>query len=237
MRAAIIDDRAEDRAILHRELDTILRERGYSVEGIDLFSGGEEFLAKFRGGRYDLVFLDIYMEGINGIQTAREIRRTDKNVRLIFVTTSNDFAAESYELRADYYLLKPFVHADIIKALAVIDLADYEKQRNVVLPDGSTCLLHDIVFSEYYNHKIILHLKGGQTRNLRASQAAMESILCSNGFFMACTKGIIVNFEYVKRIEDGTVFLEGNNQVPVSRRRVADIRKAHAAYLFGQVRK
>ena len=99
MRAAIIDDRAEDRAILHRELDTILRERGYSVEGIDLFSGGEEFLAKFRGGRYDLVFLDIYMEGINGIQTAREIRRTDKNVRLIFVTTSNDFAAESYELR------------------------------------------------------------------------------------------------------------------------------------------
>ena len=177
MRAAIIDDRAEDRAILHRELDTILRERGYGVEGIDLFSGGEEFLAKFSGGRYDLVFLDIYMEGINGIQTAREIRRTDKNVRLIFVTTSNDFAAESYELRADYYLLKPFVHADIIKALAVIDLADYEKQRTVALPDGSTCLLHDIVFSEYYNHKIILHLKGGQTRNLRASQAAMESIL------------------------------------------------------------
>ena len=119
----------------------------------------------------------------------------------------------------------------------MIDLADYEKQRTVALPDGSTCLLHDIVFSEYYNHKIILHLKGGQTRNLRASQAAMESILCSNGFFMACTKGIIVNFEYVKRIEDGTVFLEGNNQVPVSRRRVADIRKAHAAYLFGQVRK
>ena len=79
MRAAIIDDRAEDRAILHRELDTILRERGYSVEGIDLFSGGEEFLAKFRGGRYDLVFLDIYMEGINGIQTAREIRRKAMN--------------------------------------------------------------------------------------------------------------------------------------------------------------
>lgn len=237
MRTAIIDDRADDRETLRRELDTILRERGYSVEGIDIFSGGEEFLEQFKAGKYDLIFLDIYMAGINGIQTATEIRRSDKTVRLIFVTTSNDFAAESYALRADYYLLKPFVHADIIKALTVINLAEYEKQRTVSLPDGSTCLLHEIIFSEYYNHKVILHLKSGQVKNLRTSQAAMETILCSNDFFMACTKGIIVNFEYVKRIEDGTIFLEENNQVPVSRRRMTDIRKAHAAYLFGQVRK
>ncbi len=236
MRAAIIDDRPDDRTTLCRELDTVLRERGYHVEAIDLFSGGEDFLALFKAGKYDLVFLDIYMAGINGIQTATEIRRTDQSVRLIFVTTSNDFAAESYALRADYYLLKPFVHADIVKALTVIDLADYEKQRIVTLPDGSTCHLHDIIFSEYFNHKIVMHLRKGQVKNLRASQAVMESILCCNQSFMACTKGIIVNFEYVKRIEDGTIFLEENNQVPVSRRRMTDIRKAHAEYLFRQVR-
>lgn len=236
MRAAIIDDRAEDRAILHRELDTILRERGYSVEGIDLFSGGEEFLALFRGGRYDLVFLDIYMEGINGIQTAREIRRTDKNVRLIFVTTSNDFAAESYSLRADYYLLKPFVHEDILKALSIINLEDYERQRVIVLPDKSTCLLHDIIYSEYYNHRIVLYLKSNRKKKIRTSQADIERILCKNDGFVTCTKGIIVNLEYVQRFEDGTIFLADGLQVPVSRRRTAEIRKAHADYLFRQVR-
>ena len=129
MRAAIIDDRSYDRTTLYHELDSVLRERGYIVEAIDLFSGGEEFLADFRRGKYDLIFLDIYMEGINGIQTAAEIRRQDKSVRLIFVTTSNDFAAESYSLRADYYLLKPYVHEDIVKAMKLIDLASYEKQR------------------------------------------------------------------------------------------------------------
>ena len=236
MRAAIIDDRMDDRETLRRELDTVLRERGYTVDAIDLFKGGEEFLASFEKGKYDLIFFDIYMDGMNGIQAATEVRREDKSVRVIFVTTSNDFAAESYSLRADYYLLKPYVHDDIVKAITVIDLADYERQRVVTLPDDSTCLLHDIICSEYYNHKIILCLKNRKKKKFRASQAQMESILCVNESFMTCTKGIIVNLEYVKRIEDGTIFMEEDIQVPVSRRRMAEIRRAHAEYVFNQMR-
>lgn len=237
MRAAVVDDRKDDRMILCRELDTALQELGYSVETIDLFADGEEFLEAFEKGRYDLIFLDIYMDGINGIQTAAQIRRTDKEVRLIFVTTSNDFAAESYALRADYYLLKPFVYGDIVKALKIIDLADYELRRTVTLPDGSICLLHEIICSEYFNHKITLHLKNRMKMKFRASQASMEDILCVHQSFVACTKGVIVNLEYVKRIEDGIVYLDEDHRVPVSRRRMAEIRKAHAAYLFEIVRR
>ena len=129
MRAAIIDDRADDREILFRELDSVLREKGYRVDSIDLFESGEQFLNSFEQGKYDLLFFDIYMDGMNGIQAAAEVRRTDRSVRMVFVTTSNDFAAESYSLRADYYLLKPFVHDDIVKALDIINLEDYEMQR------------------------------------------------------------------------------------------------------------
>jgi len=136
MRAAIIDDREDDRAVLFRELDSVLREKGYTVENIDTFTGGEEFLESYEKGKYDLIFFDIYMEGMNGIQAASEVRKSDRDVRLVFVTTSNDFAAESYSLRADYYLLKPFVHDDIVKALTIIDLADYERQRVVTFADG-----------------------------------------------------------------------------------------------------
>lgn len=236
MRAAIVDDRTDDRTTLYRELYDLLCERGYSLEGIDLFSGGEALLESFEPGKYALIFLDIYMEGINGIQTAVQIRRTDLETRLVFVTTSNDFAAESYAVRADYYLLKPFAREDLVRALDVIDLNDYENQRTVLLPDGSSCLLHEIIYSEYFNHKIILHLKNRRIKKLRASQSAMESTLCRHDFFMACNRGIIVNFEYVKRIEDGTVYLEEDNRVPVSRRRAAEIRKAHAAFFFSKVR-
>lgn len=236
MRAAIVDDRSEDREILLRELDTVLREKGYKVDAIDLFESGGSFLEAFETGRYDLLFFDIYMEGINGIEAAAEVRRTDQHVRVVFVTTSNDFAAESYSLRADYYLLKPFEHKDIVKALDIINMADYEMQRVIQLPDKSTCLLHDILYSEYYNHRVILYLKNGRKKKVRASQAAVEDLLCKNDSFVTCTKGIIINLEYVQRIDDSTVFLAENCQVPVSRRRMADIRKAHAAYLFRQVR-
>ena len=236
MRVSIVDDRLEDRTALQRELDSALREKGYSVDTIDLYSSGEEFLSGFKKGKYDLIFFDIYMDGINGIEAAAEVRKEDKSVRLIFVTTSNDFAAESYSLRADYYLLKPFVHEDILKALSIINLEDYERQRVIVLPDKSTCLLHDIVYSEYYNHRIVLYLKSNRKKKIRTSQADIERILCKNDGFVTCTKGIIVNLEYVQRFEDGTIFLADGLQVPVSRRRTAEIRKAHADYLFRQVR-
>ena len=236
MRAAIIDDRADDREILFRELDSVLREKGYRVDSIDLFESGEQFLNAFEQGKYDLLFFDIYMDGMNGIQAAAEVRRTDRSVRMVFVTTSNDFAAESYSLRADYYLLKPFVHDDIVKALDIINLEDYEMQRVVSLLDGSTCLLHDILYSEYYNHRIILYLKNNRKKKLRTSQANMEEILCANDSFVTCTKGIIINLEYVQRIDESTVYLMENYQVPVSRRRMAEIRKAHAAYMFRQMR-
>ena len=62
MRAAIIDDRADDREILFRELDSVLREKGYRVDSIDLFESGEQFLNSFEQGKYDLLFFDIYME-------------------------------------------------------------------------------------------------------------------------------------------------------------------------------
>ena len=109
-------------------------------------------------------------------------------------------------------------------------------QRVVSLPDGSTCLLHDILYSEYYNHRIILYLKNNRKKKLRTSQANMEEILCANDSFVTCTKGIIINLEYVQRIDESTVYLMENYQVPVSRRRMAEIRKAHAAYMFRQMR-
>ena len=236
MRVAIIDDRSDDRGQLSQELDSVLREKGYEVEAIDTYPGGEEFLRAFEPSKYDLLFFDIYMDGMSGIEAAAEVRKADRKVRLVFVTTSNDFAAESYSLRADYYLLKPFVHEDIVKAVNIIDLADYERQRVVRLPDDSTCLLHDIIYTEYYNHKIILRLKNGRKKKLRASQSKIESILCANEPFVTCTKGVIVNLEYVQRIEDGTIFLMEDHQVPVSRRRMAEIRKSHADYMFRQVR-
>lgn len=237
MRTAIVDDRADDREFLAKELYGALRERGYGAAAIDAYEGGEQLLEAFDRGSYDLIFLDIYMKGINGIETGAEIRKKDRDVRLVFITTSNDFAAESYSLRADYYLLKPFSREDILRALDCIDLSDFERKRVAVLPDGSEIPLHDILYSEYFNHRITIHLINGRKKKLRASQLEMEKLLCANDFFATSMKGMIVNLEYVQRIDEGMIYLEEGHCLPVSRRRSSDIRRAHAAILFRSVRK
>ena len=97
MRVAFIDDDPNELKILHPYFNDLTDP---STISIDDFSSEEEFLSRFTAGLYDLVILDIFMGDLTGVDVARKIRETDHNVRLIFCTTSNDFASESYEVAA-----------------------------------------------------------------------------------------------------------------------------------------
>lgn len=97
MRVAFIDDDPNELKILHTYFNDLTDP---STISIDDFSSGEEFLSRFTAGLYDLVTLDIFTGDLTGVDVARKIRETDHNVRLVFCTTSNDFASESYEVAA-----------------------------------------------------------------------------------------------------------------------------------------
>ena len=97
MRVAFIYDDTNELKILHTYFNDLADP---STISIDDFSSGEEFLSRFTAGLYDLVILDIFMGDLTGVDVARKIRETDHNVRLVFCTTSNDFASESYEVAA-----------------------------------------------------------------------------------------------------------------------------------------
>ena len=116
MRIALVDDNRDDLQTLHR----CLTENLISDCDIVEFTGGDEFLKSFTDNSYDLIVLDIYMGEFTGIDVAREIRKRDSHVLIAFGTTSNEFAAESYEVNACYYLKKPFdrEHVLIIRSLS-----------------------------------------------------------------------------------------------------------------------
>ncbi len=237
MRIAMADDSVSDIEHLKTELVKGLSEFGYTSELMDCFSNGNELVKVFEAGKYDLVFLDIYMGDVNGIDTATEIRRKDNDVRLIFCTSSNDYAAQSYQLSADYYLLKPYTSEDVRKMLRLIDLEKYERQRMVEFPDKSRCRLHDILYTEYSNHKITIHLTGGEEHCVWTSHTEMENILCSKGDFFTCTKGVMVNLEKLVSFEEDSVKLDTGDLVPVSRARRPELRKAHSDYVMRTLQK
>ena len=107
MRVAIVDDNAADRDWLAGQVEALLARRG--LEGtVFPFSDGEGFLAAARRERFHLAFLDIYMDGRDGLSTAEELRSFDLDCQLVFSTTSPDHALDGYRVRAVQYLLKPY---------------------------------------------------------------------------------------------------------------------------------
>ena len=109
MKAAIIDDLAICREEMRESLKRYLEET-YSgdIPVIREFESGEDFLSHFRPGDYDIIFIDQYMNGLSGINTAKRIREKDELAALVFVTTSLSHAIDSYEVRACGYLVKPW---------------------------------------------------------------------------------------------------------------------------------
>lgn len=101
---------------LHRMIDRWSTETGTTVD-VALVTRGEDLLARHAASRADIILLDMIMPLVNGMDTARELRQADTAVRLVFLTSSPEFALESYEVRAFDYLLKPVTYERLAQLL------------------------------------------------------------------------------------------------------------------------
>lgn len=233
MRIALVDDNRDDLQTLHR----CLTENLISDCDIVEFTGGDEFLKSFTDNSYDLIVLDIYMGELTGIDVAREIRKRDSHVLIAFGTTSNEFAAESYEVNACYYLKKPFDREHVSYMLNRINYKELELSRTVLLPNGEKILLRSILYADYASHRITLHCKQNRSVNLRTTFSEIENLLCSYSFFYSPCKGIVVNFYEVTTKADDTFLMSDGTRLPISRRKASEVLNAYSSFRFEQIRK
>ncbi len=232
MRIALVDDTPLELEILS---DIISKELPHAT--VFTFPSGESFLESWEDNGYDLILLDIYMEDILGVDVAKKIRETDEDVRLVFCTTSNEFASESYEVGANFYLQKPVSALSFSRMLKMIRLDLYEENRFITLPDGQKIVLRNITYTEYYNHSIIIHSKKRASLQTRMSQTEWETLLSEYNFLCSCSKGIVVNLHEVDRIDNGMFLLHNGESVPISRRKTKEMTETFARFCFEQMRK
>ena len=171
MRIAIVDDLAGERTLLKTRLERQLALRGAQAELLE-FDSGEAFLAAEKERRFSAAFLDIYMNGMSGMDAAKELRKTDTDCLLIFTTTSTDHALEGFQVRALHYLVKPFSEAELSGLLdeMLAKLPRSEPVLNVKV-SGSDVRLHyrDIVSAEHFAHMINIRTTAGKTLATRQS--------------------------------------------------------------------
>lgn len=159
MRIAIVDDLAAERALLKDRLEQQLHRRNVQADILE-YESGETFLEAARKAPFTAAFLDIYMDGMTGMEAAKELRKTNTDCLLVFTTTSTDHALEGFQVRALHYLVKPFTEADIDaltdELLARIPQPDKYMELKV---EGSEIHLRyqDIVYAEHFAHLIYVH--------------------------------------------------------------------------------
>lgn len=130
MNFAIVDDENIQldgmKALISAELRTKFPNTTHRV---DLYHSGDLFLKHWTPGQYDVVVLDIFMGGTNGVDVAGKIRETDTNVKLVFCSRSNEFAAESYQVNAHYYLIKPATAGSVSNMFRRLALDHHETEK------------------------------------------------------------------------------------------------------------
>ena len=116
MRIAIVDDLAAERALLKDRLEQQLHRRNVQADILE-YESGETFLEAARKAPFTAAFLDIYMDGMTGMEAAKKLRKTNTDCLLVFTTTSTDHALEGFQVRALHYLVKPFTRQRFQQAL------------------------------------------------------------------------------------------------------------------------
>lgn len=236
MKAAIIDDlaacRNEIRECLNRYLDD-----NYAGETpvIEEFESGETFLSRFAPEAYDIIFIDQYMDGLSGMDTAEKIREQDGLVAVVFVTTSLDHAVESFTVRACGYLVKPLTYEKFEKTMELAQLAKVRNARFIRM-EKNKVLLREILWCGQDGHYVEVHTEKRGTFRFRLPFGEFTSRLAPYPQFLTCYKGCIVNLERAQRIDELDFVMDTGERVPFSARDRKKIETLFDEYTFQRER-
>ena len=209
MRIAICDDEKNIRELIGNKVA-----KQYPDAEIVFFSSGEELLLVDES--IDILFLDIQMSGIDGMETARELRKKDKSVILVFVTAVEEYVFQAFDVGAFHYIVKPIDDGKFSDVLhRAVDewssqnINEKEPEERYVLINNSgvhtKVILDEIVYAEVFNRKVVIHKLNGEIEYY-GKMSDLES-LAGDSFFRP-HRAYLINFKYVEKYDATTIYLE-----------------------------
>ena len=203
---------------------------------IDTFSSGKDFIEKFQPNKYALIILDIFMNTINGIKTVQIIRIRDRNCKIIFLTSSDEFVLDGYSVFASGYFIKPIEDnqqkfADTFEYILPDLLEKVQKLNIIVKSENISIPYKNIYFIDInFNHHLQVHLKNQEiVTNL--SYADCQSQILNDKRFLECHHRVIVNIDYIVSMENEDFILENGTKVPISQRKRRESKLKYMKYL------
>lgn len=229
MKIAIVDDNRQEIEILKKYIQGWSDQNGMQTSVI-LFDSGEAFTAEDDKNRFDIVFMDIIMDGQNGIETARALRRSSIDTLLVFITSSSEFMAQAFPCHAFDYVVKPYTKERIIQVLDEARAA-LRKRSDVIDISGNKFLFDEILYIYSDLNYCDIYTKSS-LRKVRISFNELSQVLLSYPSFFIAGRGVIVNFENISHISEQECVTVSGDRVPVSRRRIRETKQAFYDWQF-----
>lgn len=233
MRIALCDDRPDQLENLH---SMILAWNGEYVS-VSCYDNGDALLQAHRTTPFDIIFLDILMPLLNGMETARELRQSDKTVRLVFLTSSPDFAVEAFSVKASNYLLKPLDPEKLHRCLEELSEELHTFARKICIR-GIHAMhqipVEDIEYIESQNKRILFVLSNGETiLSGEPLYAYEEKLTLADGFFK-CSRSFIVNIHRIDTFTPKEIRTRSGARISISRSCHREFENAYFSVLFGK---
>lgn len=231
MKIAVIEDVKPHRDLLIHYLEEWRRGQERTVI-LEAFSSGESFWFRYEEERdYDVLFLDIQMSGMNGMELARKVREKDRRMVIVFATGVSDYLEEGYEVEALHYLIKPLSREKITRCMEKA-LERRRQERFVMLHAGEEILKVSeecINYVEARGRGCCIGRVREEALEVRESLGDLESLLDPKEF-MKCHRSYLCRIGNIRQIgREGIVFDDGSG-IPVSRRLYSEVNQRFIAY-------
>ena len=234
MKIAICEDQIIQINLLNNKIKKWSDEKGVRVS-IDNFKSAESFLFKWEDyDKYDIIFLDIKLSQMSGLELSNLIREKNKSVKIVFVTGIFKYASHGYKVGALHYLMKPINTEDLYFCLDKTqeEINKKEKLGMIVLETAKKSIklsYNDIHYCIMFSPYIDIHTDLEKI-TVRKKISEIESMLPDERF-VRCHRSYIVNIKYIKSIEKCNLVLEIGVKIPISRGKFKELNEVFINYI------
>ncbi|MCR5415251.1 MAG: LytTR family DNA-binding domain-containing protein [Pseudobutyrivibrio sp.] len=234
MRIAVIDDESIFRMQLKMMVEKLSAKKELSFE-VEEFDNGPDFVNALSSKRFDIVFMDIYMPDMDGIETAKKLRELTERTFLIFMTASDGHYPDAFSLHAFDYVTKPFTIDRIEQVLDEIIEHTPMDEAFIKLNIGAVekkVYLKDIVRVTTDGHYLDIIESAGEDVRVRLTSGEFLEMAGNDKRFIMVNRGIIVNMDYVDRIEGADIYLDDKSIYPISAKKLSNVMQELNDYKF-----
>ncbi|MCX7615464.1 MAG: LytTR family DNA-binding domain-containing protein [Clostridiales bacterium] len=187
---------------------------------IDCFDNGDSLITESVASRYDIIFLDIVMPLLNGLEAAKELRDRDKTVKIVFLTSSPEFALQSYSVKATDYCLKPVAYEKLKEVMDDCTVINRQEPENLILKTVGgyqKIYLHDIEYIEAQNKRVFFFLKSGKVVEVIQQLYTFETKLSDSTGFFKCHRSYLVYIPNVAHFDNANITMKSGRTIPIAR--------------------